>query len=261
MTFTEVIPALKDSHGVMDLAKVARRAPFLLGSPMSLRILVVDDDLRLYGLLSSYLSENNVVTTHARDGLSALNMLPSGSFDAVILDVMMPGLDGLSVLRKIRETSGVPVLMLTAKGDETDRVVGLELGADDYMAKPFSPRELLARVKAVLRRGKPTEEGRWLKMADVELNRISREVLVAGERVDLTGLEFDLLAALIQRPGRVVSRTALLEHAGRADTLVNERAVDVHISHLRKKIGDQDRPLRLIQTVRGVGYVMGRSES
>lgn len=228
---------------------------------MSLRILIVDDDVRLYGLLASYLGENNVTTTHAPDGGTALGLIPSGGFDAVILDIMMPGLDGLSVLKKVRETSGVPVLMLTAKGDETDRVVGLELGADDYMTKPFSPRELLARVKAVLRRGKPTEEGRWLKMGDVELNRVSREVLVGGERVELTGLEFDLLAALIQRPGRVVSRTALLEHAGRTDTFVNERAVDVHISHVRKKIGDQDRVPRLIQTVRGVGYVMGRAES
>jgi DNA-binding response OmpR family regulator len=228
---------------------------------MSLRILIVDDDSRLFGLLSSYLEENNVTTSHCPDGETALGVIRSGGFDAVILDIMMPGLDGLSVLKKIRETSGVPVIMLTAKGDETDRVVGLELGADDYMSKPFSPRELLARIKAVLRRGKPSEEGRWLKMADVELNRMSREVKVAGERVDLTGLEFDLLAALIQRPGRVVSRTALLEHAGRTDTFVNERAVDVHISHLRKKIGDQDRIPRLIQTVRGVGYVMGRSDS
>lgn len=227
---------------------------------MSLRILIVDDDHRLYGLLASYLKENDALTVHAPDGRTALGMLPAGGFDAVILDIMMPGMDGLSVLRKIRETSGVPVLMLTAKGDETDRVVGLELGADDYMAKPFSPRELLARIKAVLRRGRPAEEGRWLKMANVELNRLSREVLVEGERVDLTGLEFDLLSVLIQRPGRVVSRGALLEQAGRTDTLVNERAVDVHISHLRKKIGDQDREVRLIQTVRGVGYVMGRSD-
>lgn len=226
---------------------------------MSLRVLIVDDDRRLYELLSCYLEENDVVCSHAPEGETALTLLPSGAFDAVILDVMMPGLDGLAVLRKIRDKSGIPVIMLTAKGDETDRVVGLELGADDYMAKPFSPRELLARIKAVLRRGSPSQNGAWLKMDDVELNRTSREVKVAGELVDLTGLEFDLLAALLERPGRVVSRTALLEHAGRTDTFVNERAVDVHISHLRRKIRDNERAPRLLRTVRGVGYVMGRS--
>lgn len=260
MTGPQAILTTWDSRNGVITAKVeesVRPASFT----MSLRVLIVDDDSRLFALLSSYLEENNVTTTHSPEGQTALGMIRSGGFDAVILDIMMPGLDGLSVLKKIREASGVPVIMLTAKGDETDRVVGLELGADDYMTKPFSPRELLARIKAVLRRGKPSEEGRWLKMADVELNRMSREVKVAGDRVELTGLEFDLLAALIQRPGRVVSRTALLEHAGRTDTFVNERAVDVHISHLRKKIGDQDRIPRLIQTVRGVGYVMGRSDT
>jgi DNA-binding response OmpR family regulator len=227
---------------------------------MPLRVLIIDDDRRLYELLAEYLAQNDVTTEHAPDGTAGLNQLPSGGFDAVILDIMMPGLDGLGVLRKIRQDSGIPVLMLTAKGDETDRVVGLELGADDYLCKPFSPRELLARIKAVLRRGNTQEVGSWLKVADVEVHRESREVKVAGKRVEVTGLEFDLLRALLERPGRVVSRTALLELAGRADTLVGDRAVDVHISHLRKKLADQDRRPRLIQTVRGVGYVLGRME-
>ncbi len=230
-----------------------------LRTTMSLRVLIIDDDRRLFELLSSYLEENDVACSHAPEGQTGLSLIPTGAFDAVILDVMMPGLDGLSVLRRIRENSGVPVIMLTAKGDETDRVVGLELGADDYMAKPFSPRELLARIKAVLRRGNATQTGAWLKMDDVELNRTSREVKVGGALVELTGLEFDLLAVLLERPGRVVSRTALLEHAGRTDTFVNERAVDVHISHLRRKIRDHERSSRLLRTVRGVGYVMGRS--
>lgn len=244
-----------------DVARVIEKIPGSVPRhlSMSLRVLIVDDDRRLYELLSSYLGENGVSCSHAPEGQTALALLPSGAFDAIILDIMMPGMDGLAVLRKIRERSGVPVIMLTAKGDETDRVVGLELGADDYMAKPFSPRELLARVKAVLRRGKPNETGAWLKMDNVELNRVSREVKVEGERIELTGLEFDLLAALIERPGRVVSRAALLEHAGRSDTFVNERAVDVHISHLRRKIRDHERSRRLLQTVRGVGYVMGRT--
>jgi two-component system, OmpR family, response regulator len=227
---------------------------------MPLRVLIIDDDRRLYELLAAYLRENDVLSEHAADGPAGLAALPSGGFDSVILDIMMPGMDGLSVLRKIREGSGIPVLMLTAKGDETDRVVGLELGADDYLTKPFSPRELLARIKAVLRRGQANEVGSWLKIADVELHRQSREVKVRGERVELTGLEFDFLAALMERPGRVVSRAALLDHAGRMDTLVNDRAVDVHISHLRRKLHDQERQPRLIQTVRGVGYVLGRSE-
>lgn len=228
---------------------------------MPLRILIVDDDRRLFELLSEYLAQNDVLSAYAGDGAQCLAALPSGGFDAVILDIMMPGLDGLSVLRRIREKSGIPVLMLTAKGDETDRVVGLELGADDYLCKPFSPRELLARIKAVLRRGLPQEVGSWLKVADVEIHRSSREVKVAGARIELTGLEFDLLLALMERPGRVVSRTALLDHAGRSDTLVGDRAVDVHISHLRKKLFDHRRIPRLIQTVRGVGYVLGRAEN
>ncbi len=227
---------------------------------MPLRVLIIDDDRRLNELLADYLRENDVLSEHAADGPAGLTALPSGGFDAVILDIMMPGMDGLSVLRKIRESSGIPVLMLTAKGDETDRVVGLELGADDYLTKPFSPRELLARIKAVLRRGQANEVGSWLKTGEVELHRQSREVKVKGERIELTGLEFDFLAALMERPGRVVSRAALLDHAGRMDTLVNDRAVDVHISHLRKKLQDQDRKPRLIQTVRGVGYVLGRTE-
>lgn len=253
--FVESLTRPLETWGRNELQGERKRSPFMT----SLRVLIVDDDRRLYELLSTYLEENGVVCTHAPEGQTALSAIPSGGFDAVILDVMMPGPDGLSVLKKIRESSGVPIIMLTAKGDETDRVVGLELGADDYMAKPFSPRELLARIKAVLRRGKPSETGSWLKMDDVELNRVSREVKIKGERVELTGLEFDLLAALMERPGRVVSRAALLEHAGRTDTLVNERAVDVHISHLRRKIRDPERSPRLIQTVRGVGYVMGRA--
>jgi len=185
-------------------------------------------------------------------------MLGQGAFDAVFLDVMMPGQDGLSVLRKIRERSAIPVIMLTAKGDETDRVVGLELGADDYLAKPFSPRELLARLRAVLRRGQTGVLGQRLKVDDLEVDVTARRVTLGGSNVELTGVEFDLLVALLRRPGRVVPRSALLELAGRDDVTVGERAVDVHISHLRKKLNDQGRERRLIQTVRGMGYVLGR---
>jgi two-component system OmpR family response regulator len=221
-----------------------------------LSILVVDDDQRLYELLKSYLEQNGISSTHAEDGRRALTLLEESPFDAVLLDIMMPGPDGLSVLKKIREKSRVPVIMLTAKGDETDRVVGLELGADDYLPKPFSPRELLARLKAVLRRATPALEEERLSVGPVTVELGSREARVEGTLVELTGLEFDLLVALMRRPGQVVPRGRLLELSGRGDTLVNDRTVDVHISHLRKKLGDD--PPKLIKTVRGVGYVLAR---
>jgi two-component system OmpR family response regulator len=224
---------------------------------VTLRVLCIDDDVRLYELLASYLTENGVRLEHAPDGRKGLDALDRGVFDAVFLDVMMPGLDGLEVCKRIREKSRVPVIMLTAKGDETDRVVGLELGADDYVPKPFSPRELLARLRAVLRRSAPAAEA-TLAFGDVSVDLGGREVRVAGKSVELTGLEFDILAALARRPGRVVPREMLLEEAGRNDVTVSDRTVDVHVSHLRRKLGDDPRSPRLIKTVRGVGYVLAR---
>jgi DNA-binding response OmpR family regulator len=221
-----------------------------------LRVLLIDDDARLFELLSNYLRQNGVDLEHARDGASGLRMLGEGSHDAVLLDGMMPGMDGLEVLRRIRERSAIPVLMLTARGDEADRVVGLELGADDYIGKPFSSRELLARLRAVLRRMAPAVGSERLSANGVEVEVGTREVRVDGEPVELTGIEFDLLVALLRRAGRVVPRTALLREAGRGDTSVGERTVDVHVSKLRKKLGDANR----IKTVRGVGYVLGRGE-
>jgi two-component system, OmpR family, response regulator len=223
---------------------------------MTLQVLIVDDDARLFELLNSYLEQNAVTARSAAEGLTALRLLEQHPFDAVLLDVMMPGMDGLSVLRKIREKSDVPVIMLTAKGDETDRVVGLELGADDYLPKPFSPRELLARLRAVVRRTRSQGERRQLSISGVTADLESRRVERAGRAVELTGLEFDLLVALMRRAGRVVARTALLELAGRSDVSVSDRAVDVHVSHLRRKL--EDDPPRLIRTVRGVGYMFAR---
>jgi DNA-binding response OmpR family regulator len=224
---------------------------------MTLRVLIVDDDARLFELLESYLEPNGVRSVHAADGKRGLEALASSAFDAVLLDVMMPELDGLNVLKKIREKSRVPVIMLTAKGDETDRVVGLELGADDYLAKPFSPRELLARLRAVLRRSELGQEREQLAVGEVSVDLGSRRASVGERQVELTGLEFDLLVALMRRAGRVVPRSMLLELAGRSDVTVNDRAVDVHISHLRRKLGDD--PPRWIKTVRGVGYVMAKA--
>jgi two-component system, OmpR family, response regulator len=230
---------------------------------MALRVLVIDDDSRLFTLLAEFLGNNDVHSVHAADGPSGLRLLAEGGFDAVFLDVMMPGPDGLSVLRKIRERSAVPVLMLTAKGDETDRVVGLELGADDYLPKPFSPRELLARLRAVLRRGMSSPDSKGLLVGGLELSEAERQARVGETRLDLTTIEFDLLFVLAKRTSRVVPRNALLELAGRADVNVSERTVDVHISRIRKKIQDCGPHGVGIKTIRGVGYqlVVGAKES
>jgi DNA-binding response OmpR family regulator len=225
---------------------------------VSVRVLCIDDDRRLYELLASYLGDHGVMLEHAPDGRQGLDALGRGIFDAVLLDVMMPGMDGLEVCKQIRDRSRVPVIMLTAKGDETDRVVGLELGADDYVPKPFSPRELLARLRAVLRRSSPAGGEAPLSIGEVSVDLGTREVRVAGKLVELTGLEFDILAALARRPGRVVPRETLLDEAGRGDVTVSDRTVDVHVSHLRRKLGDDPRAPRLIKTVRGVGYVLAR---
>ena len=221
-------------------------------------MLLIDDDARLAELLVGYLQPQGVALVHAGGGQAGLAQLAAGGFDAVLLDVMMPGMDGLTVLRKIREAGHrVPVIMLTARGDEADRVVGLELGADDYVAKPFSPRELLARLRAVLRRAAPEAVAEKLTAAGITVDVEAREAFVDGKPVELTGLEIDLLAALLRRAGRVVPRSALMELAGRGDVAVNERAVDVHISRLRKKLGDE--AATRIRTVRGVGYVLPKS--
>lgn len=228
-----------------------------------IRVLLIDDDRKLFELLDEYFSTNGVSLTYAENGKKGLELLrpnatggSGGAFDAVLLDVMMPQIDGLEVLRRIRAESRMPVVMLTARGDETDRVVGLELGADDYVPKPFSPRELLARLRAVLRRAAPDATSERLSAAGITADVGTREVTVDGKPVELTGLEFDILVALLRRAGRIIQRNALLAEAGRDDVVVGERTVDVHISRLRKKIGDEEQTR--IKTVRGVGYVLSK---
>lgn len=226
------------------------------------RVLLIDDDARLHELLASYLGQNGVEVSRAADGRAGLAALEAGTFDAVLLDVMMPGIDGLEVLRRLRAAHNrIPVVMLTAKGDETDRVVGLEIGADDYLPKPFSPRELLARLRAVLRRATPELATERLSAGEVTVDLTTREATVAGRLVELTGLEFDLLAAFVRRAGRVIPRDALLSQAGRGDVAVGERTVDVHVSHLRQKLGDDPKNPRLIKTVRGIGYVLAKERA
>jgi DNA-binding response OmpR family regulator len=223
---------------------------------MSLRVLCIDDDRRLYELLASFLAPNGVTLVHALDGAQGLAALERDVFDAVLLDVMMPGMDGLQVCQRIRQTKQLPIIMLTARGDEADRVVGLELGADDYVPKPFSPRELLARLRAVLRRAQPAAVVAEIVIGRVAIDVGARQVRVGAQPAELTGLEFDILLALARRPGRVVPRETLLAEAGRDDITVNDRTVDVHVSHLRRKLGDDSKSPRLIKTVRGVGYVL-----
>ena len=240
---------------------VARRVggtPFDKVAAVSVRVLLIDDDARLFELLSGYLEPNDVALDHASSGTAGLAALQQQTYDAVLLDVMMPGLDGLETLKRVRDKSTIPVIMLTARGDEADRVVGLEMGADDYVAKPFSPRELLARLRAVLRRLRPEVAGERLVEGGIEVLVDSRQVRVGGDAVELTGLEFDLLVALMRRPGRVVPRATLLAEAGRDDVTVGERTVDVHISKLRRKLGDDPKQPQRIRTVRGVGYVLAR---
>jgi len=223
---------------------------------MTTRVLLIDDDARLWELLTDYLGQADCALVHAPSGERGLAMLRDASFDVVLLDVMMPGMDGLQTLQRIRRSHTIPVIMLTARGDEADRVVGLELGADDYVPKPFAPRELLARLRAVMRRANPVANQERISAAGLEVDVTSRATTVDGRSVALTGLEFDLLVALIRRPGRVVPRASLLSAAGRGDVSVGERTVDVHISKLRKKIGDDPKRPRRIKTVRGVGYVL-----
>ncbi len=225
---------------------------------MPIRALLIDDDPRLAELLASYLAPHDVLLQHASDGPRGLAAVAAGGVDVVVLDVMMPGMDGLDVLRRLRATSPLPVLMLTARGDEADRVVGLELGADDYLAKPAYPRELLARLRALMRRVGPRASDNRLVVGDLEVDPGSRRASIGDRDLGLTALEFDLLLALAERAGRVVPRDALWEAAGRGDTSVQERTVDVHMSHLRAKLGDDARDPRRLLTIRGAGYLLTR---
>ena len=223
-------------------------------------ILVIDDDERLRELLDEYLGSRGFQVATAVDGEAGLTRLRSGGIDAVVLDLMMPGIDGLDVLRTLRPDNPVPVLMLTARGDDIDRIVGLELGADDYLPKPFNPRELLARLNAVLRRVRPAAQSTEALVAGpVRVDPDTREVRVNGERVSLTTTEFEILRVLVTRAGRVVPRERLMELARGEDYASFDRSVDVHISRIRKKIGDDSRDPRWLKTVRGIGYTMAKT--
>ena len=227
---------------------------------MTERVLLIDDDARLMRMLSEYLGKNGLQTMVRGDGAAGLLASERESFDAVVLDVMLPDLDGFEVCRRLRAQSDVPILMLTARGDLTDRVVGLEIGADDYVAKPFEPRELLARLRALLRRRKGVVESpRVLRFGDLEVDLGAREVRQRGVRRPLTSAQFNLLAALAERAGRVLTREQLLELVGGDESEAFDRAIDVQISRLRGAIEDDPRHPRYVLTVRGIGYVLARS--
>ncbi len=221
------------------------------------RVLVVDDEERIREIVRSYLEREGFDVAEACDGDAALQAVRDRKPDLVVLDVMMPGIDGVEVLRRIRTTSEVPVIMLTARSEELDTLVGLTVGADDYVTKPFRPRELVARIKTVLRRtdvANASEPADRLAFDDLAIDVGAREVTRAGEPVRLSTLEFDLLVALARAPGRVLTRRQLLERVWGFDFFGDERVVDVHIRSIRKELGDSAEEPTLIGTVRGVGY-------
>lgn len=224
------------------------------------RVLLIDDDQKLCRLLADYLGPMGYEVHAVHDGPSGVATALEGEWHAVVLDVMLPGLDGFEVLKGIRRQSEVPVLMLTARGEEPDRIVGLEIGADDYLPKTSSPRELLARLRAVTRRShagarpERDSEADELVVGDLHVNPATRAAVIGDRPLNLTAAEFDLLLALARAPGRVKTREQLIEDVRERDYDVFDRSVDVHISSLRKKLGDDPRSPRYIETVRAVGY-------
>lgn len=223
------------------------------------KALVVDDDPDLVRLVTTYLEREQFDVVTAGDGEQAVALAREAAPDVVVLDLMLPGVDGVEVCRRLREFSDAYVIMLTAKGEEVDKLIGLSVGADDYLVKPFSPRELVARIHALLRRprrGAPEEEP-LRRFGALEIDPSAREVRVGGEPVELTRLEFDLLDALSARPRMVHSRDKLLERVWGEAWVGDDHLVDVHVAKLRRKLGDDAREPRFVLTVRGVGYRMG----
>jgi DNA-binding response OmpR family regulator len=230
------------------------------------RILIVDDDVELCNLISQFLEPEGFVIEAEHDGARAVERALTEPHDLVVLDVMLPGMNGFEVLRRIRAQSGVPILMLTARGEDVDRIIGLEIGADDYLPKPFNPRELVARIRAILRRASPDAGNepatRRIKLAvgDIELDGGARLVRCAGKDVNLTTVEFDLLRALMEMAGRAVTREELTKAVlGRAFSTF-DRSIDTHVSNLRRKLGPDRHGAERIKTVRNVGYLYALSD-
>ena len=233
---------------------------------MSQHLLMIEDDARLAGMVVEYLSQNGFTVSHEGDGQRGLAALQATPVDLVILDLMLPDMEGLEVCRRIRTLPGalaqVPVLMLTAKGDAMDRIIGLEIGADDYLPKPFEPRELLARIRAVLRRrvDGPPATTQTLRFGTLEIDRDARTVSVGAQLCELTSYQFDLLVALAERAGRVLSRDQIMEAVRGRELDAFDRSIDVHMGRIRAAIeADAKNPKRIL-TVRGVGYVFAKQQ-
>ena len=222
---------------------------------MSAQVLLADDDVELSGMLREYLEREGFGVTAVHDGEAAARLALSGSYQIVVLDVMMPKVDGIEALRLIRQASRVPVIMLTARGDDVDRIVGLELGADDYVPKPCTPRELVARLRAILRRAQPGADGGPLEIGGVALWPEKRRVQWRGRELPLTSIEFNVLEVLMRNAGRVVSKHEISEQALGRPLARFDRSIDVHLSAIRQKLGDG---ARMIRTVRGLGYHLAR---
>ncbi|HEX8097932.1 MAG TPA: response regulator transcription factor [Pyrinomonadaceae bacterium] len=228
------------------------------------RILVIDDDVALCELVAEYLGPLGFALEFAHDGESGVERALAGDYSIVVLDVMLPGANGLEVLRRVRSRSNIPVLMLTARGDDVDRIVGLEIGADDYLGKPFNPRELAARIRAILRRTRPDEEHedaaqKTISVGDVEVDTGTRAVRRAGEAVELTAVEYDLLERLLRGAGQIIKRDELVRDVLGRSLSPFDRSLDMHISNLRKKLGHTVGEVERIKTVRGVGYIYTKS--
>jgi two-component system response regulator CpxR len=223
------------------------------------QILLIDDDVELCSLVTEYLEAEGFKVEAVFDGKRGLERALNGPQLLVVLDVMLPGLNGLDVLRRIRITSKIPVLLLTARGEDVDRIVGLEIGADDYLPKPFNPRELVARIRAILRRTRGAQQidsiPDVVRVGDIELDPATRTVRQKGTRIEFTSVEFNLLEVLLREAGRVVAREELVDTVLSRKFSPFDRSIDMHISKVRKKLGDSDTGTELIKTVRGVGYI------
>ena len=221
------------------------------------KILLVDDDRELGAMLTDFLATEEISVSTMHSGEKGLDAARGGAFDLVILDIMMPGINGLDVLKKIRLSSNIPVIMLTARGDDVDRIVGLEFGADDYLPKPFNPRELLARIKAILRRAQPSvSEFTVLELGDIRLDARLHRAWSGDRELKLTGTEFEILKCLLETPGQVVSKERLSERALGRRLLPYDRSIDTHISNLRGKLEQTGEHHETIQNQRGVGYLL-----
>jgi len=229
----------------------------------TIKVLLVEDDTRLAQLTARYLESHGVVVTVVHDGLEGQTEALRRQYDCIVLDLMLPGRDGLEITRELRARTDVPIVMVTARAEEADRVLGLEVGADDYVTKPFSPRELLARIRATVRRvrGQAGPQQQTVQVGGLILDPQRMTVTLDGKAIDVTAYEFSILRALAQRPGRVLSREQLLDLAKGSAELSFDRSIDVHVSRLRAKLGDDSRSPKILKTVRGVGYLLAGGDA